>query len=163
MPGATTCQAPHHPASLWQARKGLFCPIYTARPRYRNAPPTFSELPGQKLLPHLTSMAQDAAASLSATSQRGDPCPWGWLVAKAPTLTVQHQDEQDPWLADPPFSAYLSKSFSIQYWSLDPQFPRKLVGRLFFTRVTDSSTCSLLFLTVLALQEENLKKTSPEP
>lgn len=106
-----------------------------ARPRGQNGPPP----PGSRS-PWAKASAPDRRprTRTHVATRRSAAAQVGPAVAKSPTPAVQPRPTSCSRMPTPshtlPVGAHLSTSFGVKHWSLDPRFPRKLVGRLNFQR-----------------------------
>lgn len=124
--------------ALWKGRRGSLCALYTAKtrgPGGRTARPR----PGSRS-PWAKASAPDRRprTRTHVATRRSAAAQVGPAVAKSPTPAVQPRPTSCSRMPTPshtlPVGADLSTSFGVKHWSLDPQFPRKLVGRLNFQR-----------------------------
>lgn len=123
--------------ALWKGRRGSLCALYTAKtrgPGGRTARPRpVHAAPGRKPPPQTAAHARARTWPPGIRRGAGGTCrsqisytwvqPWPTSCSRMPTPSHTL-----------PVGAHLSTSFGVKHWSLDPRFPRKLVGRLNFQR-----------------------------
>lgn len=166
MPGATTCQAPHHPASLWQARKGLFCPIYTAKmqgPGTETPHPRSQSSQARNVCPTSQAWPKTQLPASQPHHRGGIPAPGDGWQPKPPHQQSNTGMNRICGLPTPPLLSVPVQEIQCSVLVPGPPISKKSSCRLFSLACCCSSACSLPFPTVLALQGEDLKETSPEP
>lgn len=106
-----------------------------ARPRGQNGPPPpgFTQPLGESLRPRPPPTHAHARGHPALRRGAGGTCrsqiSYTWVQPRPTSCSRMPTPSHTL-----PVGAHLSTSFGVKHWSLDPQFPRKLVGRLNFQR-----------------------------